>query len=421
MSSKIREYFIVSMIWVCITLFYCYQYILRVLPNIIMPELMSKFNIGTTEFGTFAGIYYIGYITVHIPIGLMLSRFGGRIVLPICIILTSFGLIPIVYTQTWHFVVFGRLLIGIGSSAAIIGALQIFRVVFHNHFSRMLGIMVCLGLITAVYSSKVLTYTLANININIAINILIIGAVVLGLATFVLLPSTNMLKSEGVWADIKAIVCNYKLIMVSILAGLMVGPLEGFADAWGSAFVNAVYGVERETANAIISSILSGMCIGCIILPYIADKTDAYHGITLISAIVMTICFVYLLSASSSTTLILTGVCFIVGIFCAYQVVIISKISTYVEERLSGMAASVANMIIMAFGSIFHNAIGINTDRFWDGTINNGVRVYNAAAYLKGISIIPTAMTIAIIGFMILITFEKQKIPGTRSVLSNPT
>jgi MFS family permease len=191
----------------------------------------------------------------------------------------------------------------------------------------------------------------------------------------------------------------------------MVGPLEGFADAWGSSFMNVVYGIAREQANFMISTILTGMCVGCIILPYIADKTDTYHGITLLSAIVMTISFAYLLTVATNSIFVLTAICLIIGIFCAYQVVIISKISTYVEERLSGMAASVANMIIMSFGSVFHNAIGITTDKFWDGTIVNGIKIYNSSAYLKGISVIPLAMIIAIIGFVALIIYEKFKKP----------
>ncbi|MDE5065476.1 MFS transporter, partial [Wolbachia endosymbiont of Drosophila seguyi] len=41
------------LIWLLASLFYAYQYILRVIPNIIIPELVVRFNIGTTEIGQF--------------------------------------------------------------------------------------------------------------------------------------------------------------------------------------------------------------------------------------------------------------------------------------------------------------------------------------------------------------------------------
>ena len=124
------------MIWLSITMFYCYQYVLRVLPNTIMPELMSQFNIGAAEFGAFAGIYYIGYIIIHVPIGLALSKWGGKLVLPTCILLTSLGLAPLVYSENWNYVLMGRLMVGLGSSAAIVGALQIFRIIFARNLLK---------------------------------------------------------------------------------------------------------------------------------------------------------------------------------------------------------------------------------------------------------------------------------------------
>lgn len=400
-----REYLIAFFTWACITMFYCYQYILRMLPNIIMPELMTSFGVRASEFGSFASIYYIGYITVHIPIGILLSRFSSKAVLPIFILLATLGLAPINYSDNWHMVVAGRLFVGIGSSAAIVGALQIFRSIFHTGFSRMLGIMVSLSLFTLMFGNNVLTKAVSSLGVEGVINTLIIIGIVLSIFTFVLLPKENNLENGHgtIIEDLKSILGNYKLIIVSLLAGLMVGPLEGFADAWGSAFINAKYAIDRETAGAIISLILIGMCAGCIILPYIADRFDSHHGVTLASAITMTFCFAYLVVGQGTGEWILRVISCTIGFFCAYQVVIISKISTYVPEPLSGMAAAVANMIIMSFGSIFHKVIGITVDAFWNGEMSGEIRLYDAVAYVSGISVIPIAMVIACIGFTLVI------------------
>lgn len=411
--SQNNNYFISFMIWLSITMFYCYQYILRVLPNTIMPELMSQFNIGAAEFGTFAGIYYIGYIIIHIPVGLALSKWGGKIVLPICILLTSIGLAPLVYSENWNYVLMGRLMVGIGSSAAIVGALQIFRMIFVINFTRMLGIMVCFGLMTAVYANKPLTQVINMAGIKTVINVLMLGGFALAVLTFFLIPNVNNNEQDGnILQNIKVILFNYKLIFVSILAGLMVGPLEGFADAWGSGFLNVVYNVERSIAGTIIASILTGMCIGCVVLPYITDKTNSHYAVTLVSAIIMTGCFTFLLMGYGDIVSI-RAVCLLIGLFSAYQVVIIAKISTFAPQNLSGMAAAIANMIIMAFGSIFHTIIGNSMAEPWDGSSIDNVRIYNKAAYIKSISVIPFAMVIAIIGFatlMIIKAYRKRQI-----------
>ncbi len=405
-----KNKFISILIWSCITLFYCYQYILRPLPNIIMPNILGKYGIGAAEFGSFAGIYYIGYIIVHIPIGILLSRFGAKIVIPISIACTAIGLVPMVYFDSWYMVIVGRTLTGMGSSAAIVGALQIFRILYPNKFAMMLGIMVSLGLITAVYAGTPLSSLINSVGIDLTINILLYTGIILAFITYLLMPNTTSeILNHNIWSDIKSIISNYKLLFTSLFAGLMVGPLEGFADAWGSAFITNVYGLEKSIADTITLSIFLGMCIGCVLLPYIADKTKWFFGVTIFSGIIMVVCFIYILSGHANANS-LYYTCLIIGIFCAYQVVIIARIATFVPEKISGMAAAVANMIIMAFGWVFHNAIGISLDNLWDGAKTiDGARIYTPEAFIASLEIIPAATIIAIIGLGLIAMSYKIK------------
>ena len=404
MKSEEKTKFISIMVWFCITMFYCYQYILRALPNIIMPNIIDKYNIGATEFSSFAGMYYAGYVIVHIPIGKLLSRFGARAILPMFIAITSIGLAPLAYFDDWTSVVIGRTLTGIGSSAAIVGALQIFRIIYPDKFSRMLGIMVFFGLITVVYAGSPLANVIAIIGIDVTIKVLLYSGIALAALTYLLMPkSVGEASHTSILTDIKATLGNPKIIVASLLAGFMVGPLEGFADAWGSAFMVTVYDIEKSVADTITLSVFLGMCIGCIVLPYIADKTRMYFGVTILSGIVMILCFVHILSGNANADSLYYA-CLVTGIFCAYQVVIISKIATFVSKERSGVAAAIANMITMAFGLLFHKFIGITLDWQWDGTwkgqMTQGVRSYDTDAFVNSISIIPAATTIAVVGFI---------------------
>ncbi|MGI4776438.1 MAG: hypothetical protein ACRYE9_05965, partial [Janthinobacterium lividum] len=234
----------------------------------------------------------------------------------------------------------------------------------------------------------------------------VIGGLGLALLLFFLIPNIpNGTHNQNILEDIKIIICNYKLIIVSVLAGLMVGPLEGFADAWGTSSLMSIYNIDRVSATNNISLILTGMCIGCIILPFIADKTKSHYMITLFSAITMCGCFLYLLFGSSTIKNI-NIVCLLIGVSCAYQVVIIAKISAYVPERLSGIAAAVGNMVVMAFGSIFHKTISAIIESHDNDKVIDNVRIYSKEAYIQSISVIPISMLIPIICFAVIIVSE---------------
>ena len=65
-------------VWMIASLFYAYQYVLRVMPSIMLEDITRQFHIDAAVFGQFSGVYYIGYSLVHLPIGIMLDRFGPR-------------------------------------------------------------------------------------------------------------------------------------------------------------------------------------------------------------------------------------------------------------------------------------------------------------------------------------------------------
>ena len=71
--------------WLIVSLFYAYQYVLRVMPSVMATDIVQKFQIDSTMFGQFAGIYYLGYSLMHIPVGIMLDSIGPKKIMPICI------------------------------------------------------------------------------------------------------------------------------------------------------------------------------------------------------------------------------------------------------------------------------------------------------------------------------------------------
>lgn len=380
------------------------------MPTVIMPDLMAKFDVNAAEFGAYAGIYYIGYIAVHIPIGIALMKFGSRKVMAICVLLSAAGTIPVVYSDNWALVYLGRLLTGAGSSASAVGSIQIFRVIYPQAFARMVGIMVSLGLITVFAINSYLAEFIAYLGFSEAMNVFTIIGVALAVATYVVMPKSEdqEASSGSIWNDIKEVSTNYKIILLSLFGGLMVGPLEGFADAWGSAFLMQVYSIEKSLADSTVLYVFSGMCAGTIVIPYIAERYGSYYSTTIFSGIAMLACFIYLLSEGASTEY-LTPICVIIGIFSAYQIVVIAKTVTLVKEEQSGLTGSIANMIVMAFGWVFHNSIGYSLEKQWGGTMVDGVKVYGTVEFVNSLAIIPAAIAIATIGIAIIGFIECRK------------
>ena len=279
--------------WLMASLFYFYQYILRVMPNIMKDEITNAFNIDAMSFGQFSGIYYIGYSLIHIPIGIMLDRFGPRKVMTSSILLTIIGLVPLVYSKFWSLTIIGRLLTGMGSSGAALGMLNIIRINFQEkRFTRMLSFSMTIGLTGAIYGGGPLNYLCNNLGYRSVLKIFIFSGLILAILTYIFVKESKNIKNDSIINDLKKVIFNKKIILACLFSGLMVGPLEGFADAWAKDFFQKVYGFNGSVGSNLTSLIFFGMWFGCPLWGYSAEKTD-YLKTVMVSGVLMVFLIFY--------------------------------------------------------------------------------------------------------------------------------
>ncbi len=393
---------VVWTVWIIASIFYAYQYILRVMPNIMLQDIMQQFDISAATFGQFSGVYYLGYSLLHLPVGIMLDRFGPRKVMSGCILLCVVGLLPLLFATHWAYPIAGRFLLGVGSSAAILGCFKIIRMTFSEaRFPRMLSLSVTIGLIGAIYGGGPVSYMRDSFGYLSVVQLFAVAGVVLAAITYWMIPNVETEERASVISDIKEVLSNKRVVLSCLFAGLMIGPLEGFADVWGTAFLKQVYGFEGALAASLPSFIYVGMCFGSPVLNLIAERAGSYLATVIGSGLAMAVGFSLMLCTGLSPSFLSISYV-IVGVCCAYQILAIYKASTYVREGVAGLTTAVANMIIMTFGYLFHAIIGKVVD------VMGGPEVPDALSY--GVAVIPVALLVGTAGFIYLFALEKVAI-----------
>lgn len=417
MQSK-KHMLTIWLMWSLASFFYAYQYVLRVLPNIMMSDILEKFHIDATIFGQFSGFYYIGYAGMHIPVGLMLDKYGPKWVLPLCILLTAVGLLPLLYADHWAYPAIGRILIGMGSSAAILGVFKIIRMSFEeNKFTVILGCSVTIGLIGAIYGGQPVNYLINNLGSDAVLKMIIIVGLVLAVATFLVIPAHGArVSNQGWFQSVKTVLTNKRILLVCFFAGLMVGPLEGFADVWGKEYLKTVYHLDESMASSLPSLIFLGMCFGSPLLSWVTARTQAYYGFIIASGLVMGGAFAFLLTGHVPVS-ILAVLFVLVGVFCAYQILAIYKASTYSGEELVGLTTACANMIIMIFGYFFHSLIGNIMTQLGGGRLVDNMPYYDPNAYTYALCVIPIGLALGALGFIWLSTSSKPNLDSKSSIV----
>ncbi|MDM8335339.1 MFS transporter [Wolbachia pipientis] len=392
------------LIWLLASLFYAYQYILRVIPNIIAPELITKFNISITDIGQFSGLYYIGYTLAHIPVGLLLDRFGPKFVLPICIISTFTGTLPLICLDEWYFSVLGRIIVGAGSSASAIGIFKVASMYFSQEKSaRMASLSIIIGLLGAIYGGLPLDFLLDKFGWNYIIYTFSAFGCLLALLLFFITPNNNAqenINDNNILQGLRTVLFNKHIILISFFGGLMVGPLEGFADGWAKAFLSEVYKITGDLASSFSSLVFIGFGAGAFLLAYLLEKYPNKHYEIIIACSFAMIAGFLLLFTQAGGLYIVLPTLLVIGFASGYQVITIYKAMSYVNNNLVGLATAVSNMIVMVFGYFFHVGIAKIVGLYWDKTIVQGNPVYGAKLLIEAMSIIPACLLLATFGFM---------------------
>ncbi|GAT75666.1 bicyclomycin resistance protein, partial [Ehrlichia ruminantium] len=221
------------------------------------------------------------------------------------------------------------------------------------------------------------------------------------LYVFILPYSSSSNEPGNVCKKLKLVLLNKYIIIISLLAGFMIGPLEGFADGWASSFLRTISNISQESAALLPSMIFFGVCFGAFGLPYMLEKSFDSYNLLILSAIAMFGAFVLMFVASSNVVLVLISF-FILGFFSAYQIIATDEILRHVDSNVVALTSAVNNMIVMGFGYVFHTVISYVLDLSWDGKIVDSVPVYDKTLMLNAMLCIPCGLLIGLVGFTYL-------------------
>jgi MFS family permease len=382
--------------WLTVSFFYAFQYILRVLPGILMDDAMVRFSPDAMLFGQFSGVYYIGYALAHLPIGIILDRHGPKKIIPVCVLLSVAGTLPFIFATRWAWPILGRALTGVGSSAAILGAFKVIRMAFdERRFARMLSLTTSIGLMGAIYGGAPVRQLHATFGYRpIVIGLVAIGVVLAGLC-YLTIPAMagnggHTENNLGMFASIGKVLATSRVVLLSLFAGLMVGPLEGFADSWGPKFLTRVHGISPARASFFSSLIFVGMCFGGPVLSFISERSRCYFGTITASGVWMFVALAAIVFFTRIPEPAIVGGFLLVGLCSAYQILVIYKISTFVSNEITGLATAMANMIIMLFGYGFHGMIGF--------VVRSYGRLGGEFSMRCGLAVIPIALILGSLG-----------------------
>lgn len=396
-------------IWSLATLYFFYEFFLRVILGTIATEVMSDLQISAERFAMIGSAYYLTYSLMQTPVGILVDRFGVRVLLSIACLICNIGVIGFVFAEGFALALISRFLIGFGSSFAFVSLLVLALNWFpREQFAFITGVTQFLGAVGPVLAGAPLAFALSKTNNDwrLLLSFVAIFGVVLNLllALFVRTSPKGkaseiifLSKTEPLYDKLCELIRNRQVWWTVFYAGTVYASLPLLGAFWGTSYLETK-GFSRTTAAFITSMLWVGLAIGSPVLGKFSEKIKRRKAPLVIAGLLGLGISSFVLYSPTTSKVLLCVLFILIGIAGAGQSISFATISEHVPRKLHATAIGCNNTLIMFFGSLIPP---IASSLIQWGT-PPGSRIFTEQAFERGFLVMPllffAAFLIALFG-----------------------
>ena len=405
-------------VWGLGALLYLIGFYQRVAPAVMTDRLMNEFSIGAAALGNLSAFYFYSYVAMQIPTGIIVDRWGPRRLLTAGAGVAAIGTALFAWSPDLWWASAGRLLIGASVAVAFVSMLKLATRWFAPHqFALASGLALLFGVVGGVIAGVPLRMLVESFGWR---PVMTVSAVLTGLLCIAIWwrvrddPVQSGYDSHAVSAHGSgqhgsilrgvAEVLSYRNTWILLITPIgIAGAVLTFAGLWGVPYLRQVHGLDTKMAAAITSSLLIAWAFGGPILGSLSERIGRRKPIYVATTVAALIGWAVIIFISLPLWLLVVTLVF-TGFVSGNLIIGFAFAKESVPARLMGTTSGVCNMGPLLGGMLLQPAVGLILDRYWLGVSSAGARIYDAAAYQAGFSLMFGCVVLS----LCLILFAKE-------------
>lgn len=385
--------------------FYCYEFLLRIIPGVLQSELTAAFgNISATTFGQLAAIYYFAYSPMQMPVGMLMDRFGPRFLLTLACLLCTLGSFLFTFSSSLLIAGTGRFLVGFGSSFAFVGVLSLtLNWLPRRYFSLVAGLITTLGMLGLVYGEVKLTSMVVTMGLTYVLSTMVIFGFILSLLIFFVVRDRPIKAHAHIqplnefFRDVWRVLTSFDVWIIGFVGACLYTSLSVFGELWGKSYLEHAHFLSKIEAARTISALFLGWAVGAPLAGYISDWSGRRVLALVVGAFLSLICISVVLYYPGLSYTSLNVWLFLYGVFSGTEIIVFIMAKENTGASLSGTVFAATNMIVTLGGVVFQPLVGKLLDTFGQHQMIGGEHLYRAVDYQMALSILPISLLLVII------------------------
>ena len=388
----------------CGALFYMYQFMIRVSPNVMNEALLANFAIDSAGLGLMVGTYYWSYATIQVPLGITMDRLGPRLFLCGASFLCAMACFVFGNTTSPFIGGMARFTMGMGAACGFIGTIKLGTIWLEpKHVAKVTGATILMGTTGACLGGAPLKLLLNKAGFAMTMQVLGLLGIGVGILIYLVIgkhPSIDhheelpdIYENTHPLTNVLLVIKSKQAWNLAVYGMLMYLPITTLGVAWGVPFVERLTGVS-EVAASVVSTMFFGAAFGGPVWAFFSDYIKSRRIPMIMGSVVTAI--VWLVVFTVKVPLYMLYPLFFIGGF-AYPAksLAFASICEIMPLKMSGVSVAFVNMIVMAAGIIFHPLIGGMIDAHWNGTMLNNIPYYSLEDYCFALIIIPALLALS--------------------------
>ncbi|APC91761.1 MULTISPECIES: MFS transporter [Francisella] len=399
-------------IWCIAAIFYGLDYFQHTAPSVLVKTIASSMQVGIEDIAYVMGIYFPIYAVSQIPAGILLDKYGSKVMLSISCLVMSLGILLFSYEPSLATMLIGRILIAVGSAVAFIGTLKVAADILPERvFPIAVGLTNSVGVLGGIFGQLFLNYLVMQHGWQLALALIGYFGIFWSIVIIVLLksPATGVSDSSNYkfkylsFAQSLKLLLNKKLWLLAVYAGLMVGiVVNSFSELYDVLFLEQAYGLSQHLAAKVSVMMFIGIAVGGPTHGFIASLFGEKRVWMLVCNIITIVAFsVVIIFADIISADNLYIIFFVIGFSVSSMLLVFSVVEEIFPPQVKATALAIVNMVIGLCGAIFQYLISYISVYLNDGPLTGKINIDvfdRAFIYL----IIPLLLsTIIILGIVV--------------------
>ncbi len=395
-------------VWGLGALLYLFAFYQRVAPAVMTDQLMAEFAISGAALGNLSAFYFYAYVAMQIPTGVMADRWGPRRVLAAGAGIAAIGSLLFAFAPSFGWAGFGRLLVGASVAVAFVSTLKLASHWFPpQKYALASGMALFFGVTGGVMAGVPLRLLVESFGWRMVMGSAGAFAALLCIAIWLLVRDDPAERdftsyhqgSAGHHAPILTGLVetlSYRNTWLLMLAPIgFSGAVLTFGGLWGVPWLRQVHGLDPKAAAAVTSTLLAAWALGGPLLGSWSQRMGRRKPLYLASGAVACAGWAAVIFLPLPLWLMIP-LLVVIGFASGNIIIGFAWAKESLPLRLMGTASGVVNMGPLLGGVLLQPGVGWLLDRHWSGTLENGVRLYDPAAWQHGFTLMFAAVVVAL-------------------------